>query len=615
MVPAALSADPHDSVPLVARSLVSLAKANLVHALQPIVEVQTGAVHGYEALMRGHDRLGFASPTDLLDFAAHYGLLDAVEQFLIDGAIHTFAALPGHEGKKLFLNVDGRALAEGHGIVSAAGAVLARRRIAASAICVELPERHNMLAAGVSDVVDYLRRAGVRLAIDDFGQGMSELKVLCDHGIDYIKIDRHFSHGIVDSPRKRLLVTTIVNLAHVLGIRVIAEGVETEADYHGCREAGCDFVQGYFVAPPTCATEELQPVYSHVRSVRAVARRGRRTDEALLRGELQQPPILSETTDMNTLFETFRSHRQHSWFPVVDVRGAPQGIVHERDLKELIYRPFGRDLLSNKAYRRGLADFTTRCPTVEISTDADRILEVFANAAYEDGILVTEAGRYVGTLSATALLRVVNEKRVRTAQEQNPLTGLPGNLSISDYVAETAADPTHVRHFCYFDIDNFKPFNDRYGFQHGDRVLTALATLLRRVLTSEQVFLGHVGGDDFFAGFVGGHDEELRLLLRQLLAEFSSEVPAFYCAEDREAGFIIGLDRQGREQRFPLIRCSAAVLELPGDYVALDLNELDTIIAGLKSTAKRSASGLAWHCWQPQAGAPPGSAEVRAALI
>ena len=106
-----------------------------------------------------------------------------------------------------------------------------------------------------------MRKQGFKLAIDDFGVGHGEMKLLCDYPVDYLKIDRHFISGIDKSPRKRHLVKNIVNMAHVLGIRVIAEGIETEAEFITCRESGVDLVQGWFIARPTTFVSELQPSY------------------------------------------------------------------------------------------------------------------------------------------------------------------------------------------------------------------------------------------------------------------------------------------------------------------------------------------------------------------
>lgn len=575
---------------------LALAKLAIDYALQPIVEINTGHVYGYEALMRGFDRLQFGTPIAMLDAALRDGQLVELEKMLHGRAIAKFASVPDADGKRLFLNLDGRTLHASDELMAAAARQLAAHRIAPSTICIELSERQNHASnPDFPRLLRRLQRAGVRIAIDDFGVGHSEFRLLCDHGLDYVKVDGHFIRDIAQNHRKRLFVSTITNLAHMLGFRVIAEGVENEADYAVCRDVGCDLVQGHFVARPTCEVGGLLPVYAHVTRTRARRRGTRRTDALLVRAEMIAMPPLGDETSIDSVFEAFYMAPGQSFFPVVSSNGVPRGIIHERNLKQFIYRPYGRDLLHNKAFQHDLGTFVTACPIVDINTDATDILEIFATAQGADAVIVTENMRYVGVLSAPALLKVINEKQLQRAQDQNPLTELPGNLSISDHVALVSLDGDHGRHFCYFDFDNFKPFNDRYGFQHGDRALTLFAALMRRHLAGPSFFLGHVGGDDFFACCIGEEDDAVRHRIEELLRAFGTEVHKLYSEEDRRSGGLTGADRDGRPRAFDLMRCSAAVLRLDPGTVTNDLDRIDTTIAQLKSEAKRSASGLAWQ--------------------
>ena len=93
-------------------------------------------------------------------------------------------------------------------------------------------------------------------------------------------------------------------------------------------------------------------------------------------------------------------------------------------------------------------------------------------------------------------------------------------------------DGSDTRYFCYFDFDNFKPFNDHYGFQKGDLAIALFASLLRHHFVGEDKFLGHVGGDDFFVGITGGTRGELEPILTQLLLDFSVKVRELYSPED-----------------------------------------------------------------------------------
>lgn len=577
--------------------IVPLAKLVIEHAMQPIVEVETGRVYGHEALMRGHDRLGLEAPTDLLDLAAEAGEISRLERMLHARALARFTLVEG-EGEKLFLNLDGRALDADLTFSEDLATAIQRSGLAPSSLVIELSERHDHLSnPAFPEFVTRLRALGVKIAIDDFGIGFSELRILCDFGVDYIKLDGHFVRGMSEDRRKRLFVTTMTSFAHVLGARVVAEGVEEVADYMAAREAGCDLIQGWFVARPTTDVAALQRVYAHVPAARTRARRDRSSDELLVRSEMKMLPAIADTATLDEVFELFRRHPNESFFPVVDAGGCPRGIVHERDLKQYIYNPFGRDLLRNRGYRKGFDSFITPCPMTDVETEAGRMLEIFAHARGADCVIVTENLRYLGALSAAALIKVLSEKQIRTAQDQNPLTELPGNLSITDFVVGAALDGEKVRHFCYFDFDHFKPFNDRYGFALGDRAIRLFADAMRRRLGLGAVLLGHVGGDDFFAGFVGWKTEDVVGIVSTLLADFRRDVVELYSVEDRTAGGIDGVDRTGRPYRCPLLRCSAAVVEIPIGVVSAEQDRIGRFIASAKTASKHSDAGLVVVSW------------------
>ncbi|MDX3928757.1 MAG: bifunctional diguanylate cyclase/phosphodiesterase [Shinella sp.] len=573
--------------------IVTLAKLVIETAFQPIVEAATGAVFGYESLMRGFDRLGFRSPLDLLDKAHEAGHLLALEHMINSRALAAFASLPDFATRTLFINLDSRLVSVGGDVVGRLSGHLKRAGIPASSICFEISERFdNEVVPEFSSLIRKLRQEGFKLAIDDFGVGHNGLKLLCDHPVDYLKIDRHFVSGIAADARKRHLVKNSVNAAHVLGIRVIAEGVETEAEFLACRDAGCDLVQGWFVAKPQTDLSNLKPVYAQVERAGGARRSSRSLDSILIRRQIEQLPAVRESDSLESIFELFRKDPKRTFFPVLNANDEPRGILHEYHVKELIYHPFGRDLLKNKIYQKSLSHFVTMTPVADLDTPAEQLLNIFADMGGNECVILTENMRYVGILSASSLLKIINEKQLKTAEDQNPLTGLPGNRSIRDYLQDRALDGDQLRCFCYFDFDNFKPFNDHYGFQKGDHAISLFASLLRRHFIGEEVFIGHLGGDDFFAGVSGRDVPAVRDLLERLLGEFAREVRQLYAPEDQAAGLIRGHDRNGFPSDFPLMRCSAAVLVVQEGDVIADTGQISAKIAGLKGLAKLSANGL-----------------------
>jgi diguanylate cyclase (GGDEF)-like protein len=573
--------------------LVTLGKLVLENAFQPIVEVATGSVFGYESLLRGHERIGFASPPALLDEAQQAGQLLALEQMMSGRALAKFATLPEYSTRTLFLNLDVRLIRQGHEFLEKVLHHLRAAGIAPSSVCFEFSERFdNTSVPEFADLVADMRKAGFKLAIDDFGVGHGEMKLLCDFPVDYLKVDRHFVSEIDSSPRKRHLVKNIVNIAHTLGIRVIAEGIETEAEFLACREYGVDLVQGYFIAKPTTFLNELKPAFPHLADIGRTRRSSQSLDEILIRKQIEKLPTVFENDAIDSVFELFRRNPRQAFFPVLNANGEPRGVINEYHLKEFIYQPFGRDLLKNKVYERSIAHFVEPAPIIGLDAEAEELMSLFANMENSACVILTENMRYAGVVSAASLIKVVNEKQLKIAQDQNPLTSLPGNRAVRDFMQEAGRDDEESRFFCYCDFDNFKPFNDHYGFQKGDHAISLFAALMKRYFFSEGDFLGHIGGDDFFIGVRDWTREELNEILERLLSDFHGDVIELYSEEERASGKIRGHDRSGRERDFPLLRCSIGVLELPKSLLLDDIGRISVEIAAVKASAKESDGGL-----------------------
>lgn len=578
--------------------LVTLGKLVLENAFQPIVEVATGSVFGYESLLRGQERIGFTSPPALLDEAHQTGQLLSLEQMMSGRALAKFATLPEYSSTTLFLNLDVRLIRQGHEFLEKVLHHLRASGIAPSSVCFEFSERFdNTSVPEFADLVADMRKAGFKLAIDDFGVGHGEMKLLCDFPVDYLKIDRHFVSEIDRNPRKRHLVKNIVNIAHTLGIRVVAEGIETESEFLACREYGVDLVQGYFIARPTTFLTELQPAFPHLADIGRTRRSSQSLDEILIRKQIEKLPTVFESDAIDSVFELFRRNPRQAFFPVLNANGEPRGVISEYHLKEFIYQPFGRDLLKNKLYERSIAHFVEPAPIIGLDAEAEELMSLFANMENSACVILTENMRYAGVVSAAALIKVVNEKQLKIAQDQNPLTSLPGNRAVRDFMQEAGRDDEESRFFCYCDFDNFKPFNDHYGFQKGDHAISLFAALMKRYFFSEGDFLGHIGGDDFFIGIRDWTRGELDEILERLLSDFHGDVIELYSEEERASGRIRGHDRSGRERDFPLLRCSIGVLELPKGLLLDDIGRISVEIAAVKASAKESEGGLVFSAF------------------
>lgn len=293
------------------------------------------------------------------------------------------------------------------------------------------------------------------------------------------------------------------------------------------------------------------------------------------------------------MFDWFRRHKNRTFFPVVNEAMEPLGIVREEDLKDFTYSRYGKELLSNTSFRKSLIDFLTPTPVADIRDEAEQILEKFTLNQNREGIILVENTRYVGLLTASSMLRIINEKHLAMARDQNPLSKLPGNNRVTAYVNK-ALSQTHCQTILvYIDFDNFKPFNDTYGFRQGDRAILLFAELMQKVFVSGEPFLGHVGGDDFFVGIQGADVEHVHGLLKKLRTEFRHQAETFYDKDARDAGGILAKDRFGRIQKFELLSISCAGVCLEAGRPRCEIDELVNFISGLKNEAKSHPEGIA----------------------
>ena len=245
-------------------------RGELSLAYQPVCRASDGRVVGAEALLRWqHPMLGMISPSVFIDVAEQSGLIDGIGLRVLQSACAEAMrwSTIGEGGERLFVsvNVSPRQLRKGD-LPDIVAECLRESGLPASCLHLELTE-----TAVISDelqaatMLARLHATGVKVWLDDFGTGFSGLSHLRRVPVDGVKIDRSFIADLQRDPDDLALTTAIIAMAHSLGITVVAEGVEKEAQYNLLAERGCDLVQGYWLSHPISATE-----FAHL-----LARRGR----------------------------------------------------------------------------------------------------------------------------------------------------------------------------------------------------------------------------------------------------------------------------------------------------------------------------------------------------
>jgi diguanylate cyclase (GGDEF)-like protein len=232
-------------------ALTAAVTAGLVHvALQPVL-LGDGSVYGYEALARW-DYQGRPVPPDVfIALAERSGVLPLLDMTEIRRAIALIDTLPaGAEPPVLTVNI-GLSHLPDERLVPALLGLLAQNGIAPSRLVVEVPEDRSIEDPAVLRTLNGLREAGVRLALDDFGVGYSSLGRMAVLRPDLVKLDRSFVSTLQTSQDSRDMIAAVIDLAHRVGARVIAEGVETPEQLAMVRAAGADAVQGFLLGVPT----------------------------------------------------------------------------------------------------------------------------------------------------------------------------------------------------------------------------------------------------------------------------------------------------------------------------------------------------------------------------
>jgi diguanylate cyclase (GGDEF)-like protein/PAS domain S-box-containing protein len=225
----------------------AIEKGGLHLHFQPQVDLASGRIVGAEALARWHHaERGWISPAVFIPIAEESNLIDAIGRWALREAGQRVREW---KSMRISVNVSARQFRE-EGLVDTVAETLRQNRIEPSSLELELTE--SVLVEDrnrVSAVLEALRGLGVRIAIDDFGTGYSNLSYLSSLPIDCLKIDGSFVRKIVAGGRDLAIVQAIISMARALGLRVVAEGVETKTQRDFLRRHGCDEAQGYVFSP------------------------------------------------------------------------------------------------------------------------------------------------------------------------------------------------------------------------------------------------------------------------------------------------------------------------------------------------------------------------------
>jgi GGDEF domain-containing protein len=444
-----------------------------------------------------------------------------------------------------------------------------------------------------------LRTAGAQFALDDYGTANASMNLWVRLQPDVVKIDRFFIHDIASDPLKFEAVRAMQHFANASGARLVAEGIEDEADLIVVRDMGIGCGQGFFFGRP-----HAQPASSVTDDARDALRAGhiavfpettRTASSASPSGGMASAkmmvhaPALPRHATNNDVLELFnRLPHLHAVAVVED--DVPVALINRRSFMDRYALPYHRELFG----KRPCLLFANESPVIiEKSMTVEQMARLLASDDQRylaDGFVITDDGKYAGLGTGENLVRAVTEVRIEAARYANPLTFLPGNIPISSHIARLLGNDAGF-FACYVDLNHFKPFNDQYGYWQGDEVLKFAAAVLAEVCDPTRDFLGHVGGDDFLILF---QSDDWLERTRRAIRQFNQGAQRFYAPADRAAGGIHGEDRRGNPTFFGFVTMAIGCVDVrPGNGRALySSEEIASVAALAKRRAKHDPSGL-----------------------
>lgn len=556
---------------------------------QPVVSLSDAEVIGYEALSRGPKGSLLEHPDALFATAAKHDLIWELEYLCRAGALEKAKDII--PAKMIFINVDPNIIKDPRFHKGQTMELLHKFCARTGNVIFEITEK-----SAIDDyrsfcrILDNYISQGYKIAIDDTGAGYSGLRTIAETRPNFIKVDMELIRDIDKDNLKQAMLKALYDFSLSTNSKIIAEGIETQDELKTLIKIGVPFGQGYFLQKPHPDFLQLSPTVKNtiLEFNRVKKRELYHTPITMPVGKLAlQDKVFPSTTLGYAVIDYFSENPNVQGLPIVD-NDRPVGLLMKGKFFAKLASQYGVAVYMNRA----ISHLMDKNPLI---VDYNIPLEYVSKSALSrknddiyDYILVTKDEQYYGTITVKMLLEKTTQLELSRAKHANPLTGLPGNVIIEAELRSVISESTNYA-VLYFDLDNFKSYNDVYGFENGDKVICFAADIIQNqlnMLENTDTFLGHIGGDDFIAVVRGCNVTQL---CEKIIASFDSNIARYYSEKDRAKGYIVANNRHGRDEEFPIISLSIAVITNHHRKFA-NVFELGEAAGQLKKKCK-----LAWH--------------------
>lgn len=557
---------------------------------QPIVSLRTGKVMGYEALSRITKDSPFSDIEEFINYATLIGRLPEAEELMLNTALRRARESQFDPySKLLFLNIDPNVLcAEGFLKKFEDNKNVFFNNIDLN-IVFELTERREVLE-GIKfyETIDYLKRKFFRLAIDDMGQGYNKPDIISDVNPHFVKLSMKLVRNVHKDKLKAALIKGMVEVSKATDIKLIAEGIETEEELSTLIEMGVQYAQGFLIQHPCDKFHEIDDNIMHfIKS--SNSKKNAINNYTIANTYIKHLSKKVDTIDpdesISDISNYFMANPEAFGFCITK-KDIPVGIITTENFNSKVGGQYGFSLYSKKPISRIMDRDFLRVDYKQSVNEVSIAAMERNNDKLYDFVVVTKNEKFYGVVTIKDLLIKSTELEISSARHQSPLTGLPGNLIIEQQIAYAIGNCDEYT-VCYIDIDNFKAFNDVYGFEAGDHIIQLLAQLLSTEYYGH--FVGHIGGDDFVVVLNEQMEEEdFGLVIRK----FEEAAKGHYSEADRERGYIVSENRKGEIDSFPLMSITCASLNSRNNKTH-NSDKLTQLLAERKSVIKKQKRKLA----------------------
>ena len=537
--------------------LTDIIKNEKINTLfQPIISLKNNEILGFEALSRGPKNSRLQSPAMLFKTARRNDMLFDLDKVCRKNALKRARNLD--EKYKIFLNVDPLVIYDQDFKKGITKNYLEKYSIKEDNVVIELTEKtflkncHN-----ISKVITHYKDQGFNIAIDDTGAGFSGLQSIVSISHNYLKMDKSLIRNIDKDKVKRSLLEAFLIFAKNINSKVIAEGIENKKELQTLVELGVDYGQGYYIKKPQSNFLVDFDLKLSKKSVEAKDIQNKNTHSKTIIGLIAKNKNelkIRKNTKIKDIVKLFKKNPHLNRLIIIE-DNLPIGLIMRDKLYYKLGTRYGYSIYMDKTAE----EIMNKNPiTFNYYTPINKVSKIAMNRKEEniyDYIIITKNNKYYGSVSVRDILMRFSELKIEEAKNCNPLTNLPGNLSIETEINKRIKENKQFS-VLYLDLDNFKAFNDNYGYKKGDNILTFTANLLRKN-TENYDFVGHIGGDDFIIVTEPNRDE---IISKKIIKQFDKDVINFFNQTDKKNGYMQSKDRQGKKKKIPLTSISIAIV-------------------------------------------------------